>query len=93
MDITVYRETLDGYKYMFSEFTIFGHTSVLTYCYFDYNKRYNRICKDFESMEEALAWCDKKDADFLRPKVESKPQIINLPDDYYNRPAGTYYGD
>lgn len=91
MERTVYRETLDGCKYEFIEMMMFGKPYVISSCYFDYNKRYNHIGLNFNTIEEALEWCDKKDYNYQHP-APVKPFTYEVPSDYYGV-RGRYYGD
>lgn len=85
----MYRTLLDGRKYHFVEWMIFGHPTVTSYC--EWDGKYHHIGLDFKTLEEATAWCDKMDNAYLNPAPIQHVEFT-VPDDYYGV-RGRYYGD
>lgn len=83
MEKRIERTTADGRRYMFVE--TFPHF-ISTYAWYD--NKFNHICKDFRTFEEAEAWVRK----FDEPVKESRYIETIIPDDYYGV-RGRYYGD
>ena len=77
------RELKNGTRYYFYQFG----NKVYTECF--YNDKWNRITREFNSFEEANAWCDEEDYKFENP-VEWKP--ATPPSNYYDD-CRRYFGD
>lgn len=89
MKKTMNRTLLDGSKYEFVEYEMFGHSTVTTYC--EWDGKMHHIGLSFHNLEEAAAWCDKKDNEFLNPKPVKKNDY-SVPADYYLE-RERYFGD
>lgn len=89
MEKTINRTLLNGRKYEFVEWMIFGHTTVSTYC--EWDGKMNHIGMTFNNLEEAEKWCDERDYEYLHPVVKEEVPFT-VPDDYYGV-RGRYYGD
>lgn len=89
MDKTLDRTLLDGRKYRFVEWMIFGHPTVTSYS--EWDGRFHHIGLKFNTLEEAAKWCDDIDYKETHPEPV-KHYEFTVPDDYYGV-AGRYYGD
>lgn len=89
MEQTMNRTLLNGRKYQFVEWMIFGRPTVSSYC--EWDGRFHHIGMTFNTLEDAAKWCDEQDYKFTHP-VQVKEVPFVVPDDYYGV-AGRYYGD
>lgn len=89
MEKTLDRTLLDGRKYRFVEWMIFGHSTVTSYS--EWDGSYHHIGLEFKTLEEATKWCDDADYRFSHPKPAIRYEFT-VPDDYYGV-TGRYYGD
>ena len=87
MENKMNRTLLNGRKYEFVEWMIFGHTTVSSYC--EWNGRMNKIGLRFNNRDEAKEWCDKMDEEYLHPTPVI--QHTMRAEDYYSITG--YYGD
>lgn len=88
MDKAIEISSKNGQRYQFVEWTLF-RTIVNTYCWYD--GRWNRIGKDFNSLEEAREWVEKMDMEYEVRRTAQKP-AIPMPQSGYFTITG-YYGD
>ena len=89
MEKTLERTLLNGKRYQFVEWQIFGHPTVTSYCEWDGN--FHHIGLEFHTLEEAAKWCDDMDYKHTYPAPVNHYEF-KVPDDYYGV-RGRYYGD
>ena len=55
-----------------------------------YNGKWNRLTRNFKSIDEAMKWCDKEDYEFEHPAPDVP--MTPVPDDYYDD-TRRFFGD
>lgn len=82
--------SMNGRRYLFVEWMIFGHNTVCAYSWF--SNKWNRLCKnDLSTLEDAEAWVKKLDADYIAWKNAPKVENTMSAESYYSITG--YYGD
>ena len=80
---------LNGRKYRFTECPFYrGETYI--YSEFFWDGKWNRLCRDFKSLDEAKKFTEEINRQYSQPAPYFTS--FDVPDDYYGV-RGRYYGD